>query len=712
MAKKTTNDKSAAASKATSQAMADVEDYILSFSGFVKSLSPLFSNFQKFNSKSIDKAEQALNLADKESSKKTSRSKASKGKGSKKGKEKASAKKDEASEESGKWLETGIDSVYKSIGKATGSLLVQIPALGLEAEQTTAAYTTMTGSAEAATRTIDTLSEFATKTPYGRAEVLEAGKQMLAFGFDADTLTTKLSTIGNVAAGVGMPLDEMAKSFAAIGPNGQASTSDLEAFSSRGIPIFDELAKVMGMSVKEVKGLAEESKVSFSDVEQAFANMGGAGGKYYNSMETLSNTTGARQQVMFDKLTVLGEKVGIAMLPLIDAFSRFAINLATQLTQAVDYLVPVFGFLGNNLEWILPVVLALTSAMGIYSLMQKVSAAYTAVSTIGLWAYNTAMWAVGTAMLAYEAVSKAVMSVQWAQHAATLRNTIAQVANYGATLVMAGAQWALRAATVVMTGVQWALNAALAANPIGLVVLAVVALVAILAVAWNNSETFRNIVLSLWEGLKQLWDVFVGVALAIWEWSPPIMMIRAQIEALISVIQWLWPIIKDIFGKVKAWIVDTFGGAIDSIVGAVKSLFAFFSKLASAMGLDKIVNNIQSAFKTGEKIQDDKTVEDPAVDDVVKNEAGAVDALGDRTSLSKLGWQTQGTQDTTSMGLTGVQSQPAAARSVTVNIERFMDSFTVSTTNLKEGASELKRVILETFVEAVRDFETNPITRP
>ena len=62
----------------------------------------------------------------------------------------------------------------------------------------------------------------------------------------------------------------------------------------------------------------------------------------------------------------------------------------------------------------------------------------------------------------------------------------------------------VRAGTTAWTAVQWLLNAALTANPIGLVVAAVAALVAGIIVAYNHSETFRNYVDGLWKELQQL----------------------------------------------------------------------------------------------------------------------------------------------------------------------------------------------------------------
>lgn len=60
-----------------------------------------------------------------------------------------------------------------------------------------------------------------------------------------------------------------------------------------------------------------------------------------------------------------------------------------------------------------------------------------------------------------------------------------------------------RAATVAWTGVQWLLNAALTANPIGIVVMAIAALVAAVVLAWQNSETFRTVVTNAWNAVKQ-----------------------------------------------------------------------------------------------------------------------------------------------------------------------------------------------------------------
>ncbi len=72
----------------------------------------------------------------------------------------------------------------------------------------------------------------------------------------------------------------------------------------------------------------------------------------------------------------------------------------------------------------------------------------------------------------------------------------AAMAAYNAIMIV------VRAATVAWTGIQWLLNAALTANPIGLVIVAIAALVAAFIWLWNNSEGFRNFFIGMWETIK------------------------------------------------------------------------------------------------------------------------------------------------------------------------------------------------------------------
>lgn len=78
---------------------------------------------------------------------------------------------------------------------------------------------------------------------------------------------------------------------------------------------------------------------------------------------------------------------------------------------------------------------------------------------------------------------------------------------------------AYAAATAIATAAQWLFNAALTANPIGLVVVGIAALVAGLILAYQKSETFRNMLESLFEWLKTVATWLGNVVLQFTAWG-------------------------------------------------------------------------------------------------------------------------------------------------------------------------------------------------
>ncbi|MGH4013171.1 MAG: hypothetical protein ACRDSL_04415 [Pseudonocardiaceae bacterium] len=94
---------------------------------------------------------------------------------------------------------------------------------------------------------------------------------------------------------------------------------------------------------------------------------------------------------------------------------------------------------------------------------------------------------------------------------------------------------AMKLAVLAYTAAQWLLNAALNANPIGVVILALTALVAGLVWAWRSSETFRGIVIGAWQGIQTavsaVWTGFL---------QPVFSAIVTAVQWLGSAVMWLW----------------------------------------------------------------------------------------------------------------------------------------------------------------------------
>lgn len=118
--------------------------------------------------------------------------------------------------------------------------------------------------------------------------------------------------------------------------------------------------------------------------------------------------------------------------------------------------------------------------------------------------------AVGTGM---ESLAPLVMGVTGATDLMNLALNSNVVVNARAKAAAVASAIATKAQTAVTKAAaigQWALNAAMSANPVGIVVVAIAALVAGLILAYNKSETFRNIVKGAMDTVKTAVGKVVG----------------------------------------------------------------------------------------------------------------------------------------------------------------------------------------------------------
>lgn len=175
-------------------------------------------------------------------------------------------------------------------------------------QQLEIAFSTMLKSKEKADKLMSELVDIAAKTPFDLQGVASSAKQMIAYGSSAENVGDELVMLGNVAAGVGSQLSEIAYLYGTLRTQGRAYAVDIRQFAGRGIPIYEELAKVLGVTKDEVSGLVKEGKVGFKEVEQAFKNMTSESGIYYNLMQEQSKSlTGQLSNLGYAWDTMLNE---------------------------------------------------------------------------------------------------------------------------------------------------------------------------------------------------------------------------------------------------------------------------------------------------------------------------------------------------------------------------------------------------------------------
>jgi tape measure domain-containing protein len=314
-----------------------------------------------------------------------------------------------------------------------GMLGREIYQLGAGMEQTRVSFGVFMGDQQKANKLIEQMQAFGKVTPYETTELLNSSRLLMSAGIEATKIPSYMKTIGDVASGTNVPIEEMSQIFMKVTNKGKLMAEELNQFSERGVPLMAELAKMYGVSRAEVYKLAETGAITSDVMNQAFTNMTTDGGIFHDMMQKQSQTTAGKMSTFVDNLKILGLKLADMLLPAINAFIDFG-----------TYIMDNKKLLGD----------------------------------IGI--------VIGIATGAFVAF---------------------KIAMFASTLATQG-----------MTIAQWALNFALTANPIGIIVVAIGALVAGVILAIRHFKDWGATLLFLFgpigmiiSALKLLWDHWDGI---------------------------------------------------------------------------------------------------------------------------------------------------------------------------------------------------------
>ena len=175
-----------------------------------------------------------------------------------------------------------------------GRQVQELAATGVRMESLMLQLEAFTGGASQAEAAYQAFSDTARKTPFNVEQVANAGKIMMAFGVDAEVATEMTDRLGIVAAATGGDLENMGRNLGQIAAQGQAYTRDLHQFAMQGVPIWEEMSKVTGKSVTELKKLASEGKISFEIVSAALKNLTKDGSAFKEVANRMQETFAGR----------------------------------------------------------------------------------------------------------------------------------------------------------------------------------------------------------------------------------------------------------------------------------------------------------------------------------------------------------------------------------------------------------------------------------
>lgn len=335
-----------------------------------------------------------------------------------------------------------------------GAILGQTIRSGMEEEMRNTSFEVLFGGVNNAKRMIDDISGYAAKSPYGKVGLSEATQMMAGFGIAQDKIMPNLKAIGDIAMGDKAKLQSLTLAFSQMSSTGKLTRQDLQQMIKAGFNPLNQIAQTTGKSIDVLKDEMAKGLISSDMVTQAFQDATKEGGLYYEMIEKIMNTAGGQWQMALSKianklLTLYKNVLQPIILPALKKFNVFLSDPVNTIKRLTDKITTDFPIITT-------VIVAATGAVIGYKMA--------VLSIAGLQAI---IGGIKAALLAFHTVVRII--------------------------TIATQSWA---------AAQKVLNMVMGANMIGVVIGGIVALIAVITLAWNKTNWFRGGVTALWDTLK------------------------------------------------------------------------------------------------------------------------------------------------------------------------------------------------------------------
>lgn len=498
-----------------------------------------------------------------------------------------------------------------------GAGISAVTSLGAQAEQTSVAFTTLVGSGEKAANVLAQINDFAAKTPYGNLDLTDNAKTMLNFGVEADKVNGYLRQLGDIATGDKYKLGSLSLVFGQVASAGKMSGQDLLQFINAGFNPLKELEKMTGKTYSELQDMMSKGQIGLDAVAAAIRHATEEGGAFAGMSDKLSQTVSGKFSTLVGNIQQAAVEMFAKFQPVINALLDLFISIVPPIASALQGLL-------NIVEKVISFCVDWKTELGLL-------AAVVGVGTIAFNLHTIALWGVVGVIKVVTAVTKA---------------------------------W---------EGVQWLLNVALTANPIGIVITVIAALVAAVVYCWNKFAGFRAFILTMWTTMKGFGDIIKNYLID-------------RIKTLMSGIGKIGQAFSKLFdGDFKgAW-----NSAVDGVrditgITSAEKTYAATKKLASGVKDEYDRNYALESAKKKESAGKVATITEPGTkgsskESVTFNAASSKSKKGKGRKIAEA-LATGGTRNT----------------SITMNISKFFDNIYVTMAD-KTDTAELERIILQSM---------------
>lgn len=559
-----------------------------------------------------------------------------------------------------------------NIGNSLNSLTAPVRALGsgifnatASAEQFNVALTTMLKSKQKADQLSAGIASFAASTPFELTQVQDASRKLLAFGVDAQSVMPALKALGDVSAGVGAPIQEIAELYGKAKVQGRLFAEDINQLTGRGIPIIQELAKQFKTTDANVKAMVENGKVNFGNLEVAFQSLSGKGGQFAGLMEAQSKTLGGQFSNLKDAVTQLQVKIGNGLNPVFAEGIRVMNSGLGVISKVYDnfYILAAATLpLRNAFGGLFTAIGGLLDKLGL--LKSSGDPVINTMANIGL-VFQVLALPVEAVLNLLTFVISHLDTV--AQYAIALGVSIVSLATVFAILnpqvslfiarmaLMAAYTWAVTAATNAMAVMQGILNAVMNMNPIFLIITGLALFAAGLVYAYKQSETFRGIV-------------------------------DAAFSAILTPVSYAYK-------------------AIMRVVEAMKEVLRYMGLLSKEgdKQLEKAVSIANNQKYADQNAEAEKVggMQGIANRGGLEYKGDLNNALANASNLPAAGAGGAGAAGGSSTALSGIKGGGAKQTNITIQQVKFTDAININSQTVREGVAELEGIIDEALLRTL-----------
>lgn len=475
------------------------------------------------------------------------------------------------------------------ITRGLRSLSTQVQSFVTEAskiEDAVAGFTPLMGGAEKANELVAALNQTAATTPFQFENISAAAKQLLpVMNQDIGKTIETFRMLGDTAGGNAQKLDSITRGFMKSMLKGKVDMESLNMIAEAGVPIYSELANSMGVSVQEMMKMSSAGQIASSDLQEAFQNMTSEGGIFFNGMDIASQTLSGRLSTMRDNIALTKASIGAALTPTIKGLVDRVIDIAgrmrtwadankeiigTKITAFLSKMRDIFEIIEPRVKKIWVAISALSDA--IRTMVKKaieplLPNGRQAISIFDMLT-NTLVFLINTLTGFIEFFTPVI-------------GFLAKITPYILGVVAAIKAWTI---------IQAVINILMTMNPIGLIIVAIGALITATIAIVKNWDTVKVALLNVWEILKAamskvgeffigIWEKVKAVGIAVWDG------IKTAFTASVD-------FMKKIFFTFADYLLTIYASLFKGIMGAAAKVGEFMGKDVS--GINNMIDKVSS----------------------------------------------------------------------------------------------------------------------